>query len=153
VLALVLLLAPPEIRSRACDGGAELEPFLLPRADRAACGRRQPGLPPEAVAYLDRLRQLELPKRAIELEREAWMLVAADADGAEARSDRYPGCHRRSTSDLVEAADWEADDPRLPAFADRLVSLIEESVKGVEDYDSARDFALDDDLVEFRGSR
>jgi hypothetical protein len=33
------------------------------------------------------------------------------------------------------------------------VSLIEESVKGVEDYDSARDFALDDDLVEFRGSR
>jgi hypothetical protein len=29
------------------------------------------------VAYLDRLRQLELPKRAIELERDAWMLVAA----------------------------------------------------------------------------
>ena len=34
-------------------------------------------LPPEAVAYLDRLRELDLPKRAIELERDAWILVAA----------------------------------------------------------------------------
>ena len=54
--------------------------------------------------------------------------------------------------DLVEAADWQADDPRLPAFADRLVSLIEESTKGWEDYDSADDFALDDDLVELLDS-
>ena len=54
--------------------------------------------------------------------------------------------------DLVEAADWQADDPRLPAFADRLVSLIEESAKGWEDYDSADDFALDDDLVELLDS-
>ena len=34
-------------------------------------------LPPEAVAYLDRLRELDVPQRAIELERDAWILVAA----------------------------------------------------------------------------
>jgi DNA-binding transcriptional MerR regulator len=34
-------------------------------------------LPPEALAYLDRLRELDLPQRAIELERDAWILVAA----------------------------------------------------------------------------
>src|SRR5690348_9969621 len=33
-------------------------------------------LPPEAVAYLDRLRRLDIPERAIELERDAWILVA-----------------------------------------------------------------------------
>lgn len=31
--------------------------------------------------------------------------------------------------DLVEAADWDADDPRLPAVADRLVSMFEEDAK------------------------
>ncbi len=34
-------------------------------------------LPPEAVDYLDRLRQLDLPEQAIQLERDAWILVAA----------------------------------------------------------------------------
>jgi len=50
--------------------------------------------------------------------------------------------------DLVQVADWEADDPRLPAFADRFVSLIEESAKDWQDYDSAGEFALDDDLLD-----
>ena len=34
-------------------------------------------LPPEAVDYLDRLRELGVPERAIEMERDAWILVAA----------------------------------------------------------------------------
>src|SRR3954449_1661347 len=34
-------------------------------------------LPPEAVAYLDRLRELQLPQLMIEGERDAWILVAA----------------------------------------------------------------------------
>ena len=115
-------------------------------------------LPPEAVAYLDRLRQLDLPKRAIDLERDAWILVAAQLP------EQMPTLMAIKLAqfdtpavtaiylDLVEAADWQADDPRLPAFADRLVSLIEESVKGWEDYDSAAEFALDDDLVELLDS-
>jgi len=115
-------------------------------------------LPPEAVAYLDRLRELDLPERAIELERDAWILVAAQLP------EQMPTLMALKSAqvdtpavtaiylDLVEAADWGADDPRLPAFADRLVSLIEESAKGWEDYDSGADFALDDDLVELLDS-
>ena len=89
-------------------------------------------LPPEAVAYLDRLRELDIPERAIELERDAWILVAAQLPeqmptlmAHQARADRRPAPVAAIYLDLVEVADWEADDPRLPAFADRLVSLIE----------------------------
>lgn len=115
-------------------------------------------LPPEAVAYLDRLRELNLPERAIELERDAWILVAAQLP------EQMPSLMALKQAqidtpavtaiylDLVEAADWKADDARLPAFADRLVSLIEESVKGWEGYDSADDFPLEDDLVELLDS-
>jgi DNA-binding transcriptional MerR regulator len=115
-------------------------------------------LPPEAVDYLDRLRALDLPERAVELERDAWILVAAQLP------DQMPALmavkHAQLDGpaataiylDLVEAADWEPDDPRLPAFADHLVSLIEETTKDWEDYDGAADFALDDDLVELLDS-
>src|SRR5262245_28441978 len=115
-------------------------------------------LPPEAVAYLDRLRQLDLPERAIELERDAWILVAAQLP------DQMPTLMALKQAqldtpavtaiylDLVEAADWQIDDPRLPAFADRLVSLIEQSLNGWQDYDAAAEFALDDDLVELLDS-
>jgi DNA-binding transcriptional MerR regulator len=115
-------------------------------------------LPPEAVAYLDRLRQLGVPDRAIDLERDAWILVAAQLP------DKMPTLMTHKLAqietpavtaiylDLVKAADWPADDPRLPAFADRLVALIEESLKGWEDFDSAADFAVDDDLAELLDS-
>jgi DNA-binding transcriptional MerR regulator len=115
-------------------------------------------LPPEAVAYLDRLRELDIPERAIEKERDAWILVAAQL------SERMPALMalKRAQVDtpaviatyleLVEAADWEADDPRVPAFADRLVSMIEESVGDWEDCDPVDDFTLDDDLVELLDS-
>ena len=111
-------------------------------------------LPPEAIAYLDRLRELELPERAVELERDAWILVAAQLP------EQMPALMALKSAqldtpavkaiylDFVEVAEWDADDPRLPAFADRLVSLIEESSKGWEDYEREGGFALDDDLVE-----
>jgi DNA-binding transcriptional MerR regulator len=85
-------------------------------------------LPPEAVAYLDRLRELDLPERAIDLERDAWILVAAQL------TEQMPTLMALKSAqlgtpavtaiylDLVEAAEWTADDPRLPAFADRLAS-------------------------------
>ena len=115
-------------------------------------------LPPEAVAYLDRLRELDLPERAIDLERDAWILVAAQLP------EQMPTLMTLKSAqvdtpavtaiylDFVEVAEWDADDPRLPAFADRLVSLIEESTKGWEDYDRGGHFALDDDLVELLDS-
>jgi DNA-binding transcriptional MerR regulator len=115
-------------------------------------------LPPEAVAYLDRLRQLDIPIRAIELERNAWILVAAQLPDQMAALMAHKQAQFDTPAvkaiylDLVQVADWTADDPRLPAFADRLVSLIEESLAGWEDYDAAGDFALEDDLVELLDS-
>ena len=116
-------------------------------------------LPPEAVAYLERLRELGFPERLIELERDAWILIAAQMP--EQMPTLMAIKHAQIDTpavtaiylDLVEAADWEADDPRLPAFADRLVSLIEEdSASGWEDIRRRSRFALDDDLVELLDS-
>jgi hypothetical protein len=48
--------------------------------------------------------------------------------------------------DLVEAADWDADDPRLPAVADRLVAMFDEDVERWSD-DQNTDFTLNDELA------
>jgi DNA-binding transcriptional MerR regulator len=110
-------------------------------------------LPPEAVAYLARLRELGVPQRAVDMERDAWILVAAQLP------DQMPTLMALKSAqietpavstlylELIEAADWDADDPRLPAFADRLVSLIEQSTEGWDDYEETGQFALDDGLV------
>lgn len=109
-------------------------------------------LPPEAVAYLDRLRALDLPERAIEMERDAWILVAAQipeqmpALMAIKRGQIEDPAIIALYFDLVEAADWHDDDPRLPAVADRLVALIEDHARYWSE-DQMADFALDDELV------
>jgi DNA-binding transcriptional MerR regulator len=112
-------------------------------------------LPDEAVEYLDRLRKLGVPDRAIDLERDAWILVAAQLP------EKMPTLMTQKIAqletpavaelylDLIKASDWAADDPRLPAFADRLVVLIEESLEGWEDYDADE---FDDDLAELLDS-
>jgi DNA-binding transcriptional MerR regulator len=109
-------------------------------------------LPPEAVDYLDRLRELDVPERAITMERDAWILVAAQIP------DQMPALMALKVGqiedpavvalyfDLVEAAEWDADDRRLPAVADRLVEMFEEDAKYWTE-DQLADFALDDDLV------
>lgn len=121
------------------------------RVAQLAAGDRL-ALPPEAVDYLDRLRELDLPERAIEMERDAWILVAAQIP------DQMPALMELKRGqiedpavtamylDLVEAADWDADDPRLPAIADRLVAMFEEDVEYWNE-DQVADFALDDELV------
>ena len=109
-------------------------------------------LPPEAVEYLDRLRELGLPERAITMERDAWILVAAQIP------DQMPTLMALKRGqiedpdvaamyfDLVDAADWAIDDPRLPAVADRLVAMIEGDDKDWTEEQLA-DFSLDDELV------
>ena len=109
-------------------------------------------LPHEAVEYLDRLRDLDIPERAIELERDAWILVAAQIP------DRMPELMALKRNqienpdvtamyvDLVETVDWDAEDPRLPALADRLVAMFEEDSKQWSE-DHIASFALDDELV------
>jgi DNA-binding transcriptional MerR regulator len=88
-------------------------------------------LPPEAVAYLDRLRELGIPERMIGGERDAWILVPAQLPEA---MEIYIQNKREQVEDpsVVEfyrdmdaVIDWEPGDPRLPALADRLVAQLE----------------------------
>lgn len=121
------------------------------RVAQLAAGDRL-ALPPEAVDYLDRLRELGVPARAVDMERDAWILVAAQIPDqmpalmALKRGQIEDPAVNAFYLDLVQAADWEADDPRLPAMADRLVAMIEADVAGGGE-DQAEDFALDDELV------
>lgn len=76
-------------------------------------------LPAEAVAYLDRLRELGIPRRAIDIERDAWILVAAQVPD---RMRQLMVLKRQIDNsaviaiypDLVEAADGTADDRACP---------------------------------------
>lgn len=121
------------------------------RVAKLAAGDRL-ALPPEAVDYLDRLRELDLPERAIEMERDAWILVAAQIPEqmpvlmALKRSQIEHPAVTAMYFDLVEAADWDTHDPRLPALADRLVAMFEQDAEQWTE-DQVADFALDDEMV------
>lgn len=109
-------------------------------------------LPAEAVAYLDRLRELDVPERAIQMERDAWILVAAQIPA------QMPALMALKLGqiedpavlaiyfDLLVSVDWQVDDPRLPDFADRLVAMFEQDADYWSDQQMA-EFALDDELV------
>ena len=89
-------------------------------------------LPPEAVAYLERLRAVGVPERVVEAERDAWILVAVQlpermAFFMELKSRQLEDPHVRDLyTELAEVASWAADDPRLDAVADRLAVQLEE---------------------------
>lgn len=102
------------------------------RISRLAAGDSL-ALPPEAVAYLDRLRELGVPERIIEGERDAWILVAAHSPEQmptwmaykrqEIENPEVVELYRR----FDEAIDWQPDDPRLPVLADRLAALMSQA--------------------------
>jgi DNA-binding transcriptional MerR regulator len=110
-------------------------------------------LPPEAVEYLARLRELQVPERAIEMERDAWILVAAQIPAqmpalmALKRAQIEDPAVTAMYLDLVEAVDWKPDDPRVAALADRLVAMFEEDEQRWGD-DPIPDFDLDDELTQ-----
>jgi DNA-binding transcriptional MerR regulator len=110
-------------------------------------------LPAEAVAYLDRLRELGVPERAITMERDAWILVAAQlpeqipALMAVKRAQVDTPAGLAIYLELVEAAGWAPSDSRVPAFADRLVSLIEDAAGDWEGYEPGEESTFDDGLA------
>ena len=108
-------------------------------------------LPPEVVAYLDRMRELGFRERLIEIERDSWILIAARMP------DEVPALMaikhaqiehetlRRLYNDAGYLADCEPDDPRLPLLADRVAAFIESAAaeaEGIED-----EWPVSDDLV------
>ena len=95
-------------------------------------------LPPEAVAYLERMREFGFRERLIEIERDSWILIAAQMP------DETPALMaikhaqiehedlRRLYLDLGDLADCEPDDPRLPVLADRVAAFIEAAAAEAE---------------------
>ncbi|MCZ2820704.1 MerR family transcriptional regulator [Modestobacter sp. VKM Ac-2977] len=90
-------------------------------------------LPPEAVAYLDRMHEFGFPERLIEIERDSWILIAARMPAEvptlmaikRAQIEHEP--LRRLYLDLRDLADCAPDDPRLPSLADRVEAFLEEA--------------------------
>jgi hypothetical protein len=95
-------------------------------------------LPPEAVAYVDRMRELGFPERLVEVERDSWILIAAQMPEevpalmaikhAQLEDDHL----RRLYLDVGDLIDCGPDDPRLPEFADRVAAFIEAAAAGAE---------------------
>lgn len=109
-------------------------------------------LPGEVVAYLDRLRELGFRERLIEVERDSWILIAAQMPDQVAglmsikRQQVEVPEIRELYRDLADMVDVGPDDPRLPELADRAAAFIEAAAaesEGVED-----PFPISDDLVE-----
>jgi DNA-binding transcriptional MerR regulator len=88
-------------------------------------------LPPEVVAYLDRMRAIGLPQPMIEAERDAWILVAAQVPEhirfyMEMKQQQLDDpATLQFLREMAAAISWEADDPRALAVADHLVNLLE----------------------------
>lgn len=87
-------------------------------------------LPPEVVEYVNRLRELSMSERIVDLEREGWILVAARAP------DRVVDWIKLKMASLEDvdyltlyrtfdqAWDWPPDDPRLPELADAVAEFL-----------------------------
>lgn len=109
-------------------------------------------LPPEAVAYLERMRALDIPERVIEGERDAWILVAAQLPERMGTYIQSKQDHLDDPSvvdfyrEIDDIAQWHPGDPRLPAVADRLVAQLE-AVPEEEWRALAEDHTMSDDLV------
>jgi DNA-binding transcriptional MerR regulator len=98
------------------------------RLARLAAGEHL-ALPRSVVGYLDRLRGLGVEERYIELERDGWIMVAAqvphliDAVIAKKHEQLDDPDMRRLYSLASGALDWTPDDPRVFEVADILVRL------------------------------
>ncbi|WP_353510298.1 MerR family transcriptional regulator [Intrasporangium sp.] len=108
-------------------------------------------LPPEAVAYLDRMRELGFNERLIQIERDSWILIAAKmpeevpAFMTIKRVQIENEGLRRLYLDIGDLVDCLPDDPRLPALADRVAAFIEAAAS---EFEGVEDVApVSDDLV------
>lgn len=115
-------------------------------------------LPPEAVDYLDHLRKLGLPDQMIDLERNAWILVAAQMPEqmptlmALKRAQLDNPAVINLYDELLNTIDWQPDDPRVPALADRLAALLDAVTEEEAENDYEQFDIIDDELVDLLDS-
>ncbi|MFJ8806371.1 MerR family transcriptional regulator [Streptomyces sp. NPDC102490] len=120
------------------------------RLARLAAGEHL-ALPQSVVAYLDRLRGLGVEESYIELERDAWILIAAQVphliDSLIAKKHE-----ELDDPDMVKlygllsgALDWPADDPRIVEVADIMERLM---IRAVGAGEAGADDGVDDQFVD-----
>jgi DNA-binding transcriptional MerR regulator len=127
------------------------------RLARLAAGEHL-ALPQSVVDYLDRVRGLGVDERYIEMERDAWIMVAAQMpqliDAVIAQKHEY-----LDDPDMVQLyrlvsgiLDWPVDDPRAVELADILERLmiraVETGATGVDGLDDSFVDLLDATAVE-----
>lgn len=110
-------------------------------------------VPPEVIAYLDRAREFGFPQRLIDVERDSWILVAAQipeqvpALMAIKRQQIEDPVLRQLYREFGEIVDCAPDDPRLPELADRVATFMEVASAKAGEF-QPEDPPLSDDLVE-----
>jgi DNA-binding transcriptional MerR regulator len=115
-------------------------------------------LPQSVVDYLDRLRGLGVDERYLELERDAWIMVAAQMP--DLIDSVIAGKHEQlDDPDMVrlyrllsDVLDWPADDPRVVELADMLERLMIRAVEagetGADDFDDPFAELLDATMIQ-----
>jgi DNA-binding transcriptional MerR regulator len=123
------------------------------RLARLAAGEHL-ALPQSVVDYLDRLRGLGVEEQYIEMERDAWIMIAAQGplliDSVIAmKHEELDNPDMVKLYSLVNGAlDWPVDDPRLVELADILERLAIRAVEAGE----VGDDGIDDQFVELMDS-
>lgn len=100
-------------------------------------------LPDEAVEYLDMLRDAGVSQAMIDVERDSWIIIAAQWP---ALMPKWMADKRRQFEDplllrlyqLIDPTGMDADDPRLSEVAD-LLAAIAEKYEGTEESDGFDD--------------
>jgi hypothetical protein len=101
------------------------------------------------VAYLDRMRELGFRERLIEVERDSWILIAAQMPDEVASLMAIKQAQianeslRRLYLDIGEVVDCAPDDPRLPELADRVAAFIEASAAEAADVEDEHPVSKD----------
>jgi DNA-binding transcriptional MerR regulator len=127
------------------------------RLARLAAGEHL-ALPQSVVDYLDRLRGLGVEERYIEMERDAWIMVAAqvphliDSVMAKKHEDLADPDMVKLYSLVSGALDWPADDPRIVEVADilerLLIRVVEAGEVGADGFDDQFVDLMDSTMVE-----
>ncbi len=114
------------------------------RLARLAAGD-DPALPPSVVGYLDRLRTLGVDDRYLALERNAWIMIAAQVPE---RIDSVIAGKNAELDDpevvrlyqlLSDGLSWSVDDPRIVEVADCIERLMVRAVEAGETGDIGLD--------------
>lgn len=107
------------------------------RIARLAAGEHL-ALPQSVVDYLDRLRGLDVDERYIEMERDGWIMVAAQVPD---QIDAIMVAKHEELDDpdmlrlyrlISESLDWSIDEPRIVEIADILERLMSRAVEAGE---------------------